>query len=557
MTDEMTDHGVRRRRAPVRTANVPEAEGSARAEGLLYSDLTEAAGREVSLMSQRHAERSSGHPAGQAFVREGKGGGTSRPGTGARRFLPVTLLFLLLFGGLAGALLWSRPPVTGRAELAAASGEERSWQAVYSLADLGTSAPGELERLVAQSPDVLFFAGPAGLARSGAAPRTFFPVGDGAGAAGQQPEVRFPHIPEEQLAGYGRTAYSVDYGQARFWFLNAAKLAEEPQVQLGWLQRTAAENPQPHRIVLLAEEPAAPQAWQGFTAAGVELVLAGGRLWAPAAAVQAPQPEAWRSAPGPAGWAAWTPPPGEKQETGGYLLLEGRGPRLSVSLPAGGSLGAALGLDAAALGGPAPLERAAVPVGAQWRYRPGGSDLPAVVPEGLDPAGEHPSAGRTPLPAADWRGAGFDAAGWAAGQAPLGRSRDAVRQRGIATALPAGPSPAYYFRHAFQLDVPPKEGQEWTLRAAYEDGIIVYLNGVEVARDSIRDGLVDDRTLGVPHSGVIYESFPLEEYLELLIQGTNTLAVEVHGSHPDTPELWFDLSLTVRERPGAGGGGAP
>ncbi|AFC28260.1 hypothetical protein PM3016_1332 [Paenibacillus mucilaginosus 3016] len=310
--------------------------------------------------------------------------------------------------------------------------------------------------------------------------------------------------------------------------------------------------------MLLADEPAAPEAWQGFTAAGVELVLAGGRLWAPPAAVQAPPPEGYRAADARPGWAAWTPPPGGKQEAPGFLLLEGRGPRLRAALPAGGgSPGAALALDASALSGPAPLERAAVPPGALWRYRPGGRDLPAVVPDGLDLSGEHPSAGRTPLPAADWRGAGFDAAGWAAGQAPLGRTRDASRQRGIATALPAGPSPAYYFRHAFQLDEPPKEGQEWTLQAAYEDGIIVYLNGVEVARDSIRDGLVDDRTLGVPHSGVIYESFPLEAYLELLKQGTNTLAVEVHGSHPDTPELWFDLSLTVRERPAAGGGGAP
>ncbi|MGY4759348.1 hypothetical protein ACVNS2_07030 [Paenibacillus caseinilyticus] len=509
-------------------------------------------------MSKQQAERSPQRRSGLASVREGKGGGTSRPGRGARRFLPVTLLFLLLFGGLAGALLWSRPPVTGRTELAAASGEERSWQAVYSLADPAAAASGELDRLLAQAPGVLFFAGPAGLAGSGAAPRTFFPVWDGAGAAGQQPEARFPHIPEEQLPGYGRTAYFVDYGEARFWFLNAAKLAQEPQVQLGWLQRTAADNPQPHRIVLLTDEPAAPEAWQGFTAAGVELVLAGGRLWAPAAAVQAPPPEGYRAADDRPGWAAWTPPPGGKQEAPGFLLLEGRGPRLRAALPAGGgSPGAALALDASALSGPAPLERAAVPPGAQWRYRPGGRDLPAVVPEGLDLSGEHPSDGRTPLPAADWRGAGFDAAGWAAGQAPLGRARDAARQRGIATALPAGPSPAYYFRHAFQLDEPPKEGQEWTLQAAYEDGIIVYLNGVEVARDSIRDGLVDDRTLGVPHSGVIYESFPLEAYLELLKQGTNTLAVEVHGSHPDTPELWFDLSLTVRERPATWGGGAP
>ncbi|MFN0225598.1 hypothetical protein ACKTOS_28330, partial [Paenibacillus sp. KR2-11] len=229
--------------------------------------------------------------------------------------LPVTLLLFLFFGLLAGTLLSSEPPVTGRAELQPQTGEERSWQAAYSpgTSVTGEQPPvsGELRQLQASlPPDLLFLAGPARLAGGGTAPRTFFPIADGSGGTPDSGKTgpAFPHIPEEQLPGYGRTAYFVDYGGARFWFLNAAKLAQEPQLQLAWLQRTAAENRQLHGIVLLAEEPAAPEAWQAFTAAGAELVLAGGRLWASAAAVQTPPPEGYRAAPSRPGWAEGAPP---------------------------------------------------------------------------------------------------------------------------------------------------------------------------------------------------------------------------------------------------------
>jgi hypothetical protein len=33
----------------------------------------------------------------------------------------------------------------------------------------------------------------------------------------------------------------------------------------------------------------------------------------------------------------------------------------------------------------------------------------------------------------------------------------------------------------------------------------------------------------------------------VIVKGLNTLAIEVHGSHPQTPEWWFDASLTYRK----------
>ena len=64
-------------------------------------------------------------------------------------------------------------------------------------------------------------------------------------------------------------------------------------------------------------------------------------------------------------------------------------------------------------------------------------------------------------------------------------ARDPVEQ-GIITA---------YFRHYFYLDAPP-DGP-LTVRVRRDDGVIVYLNGLEVFRDNMPDGPVDYSTLAL------------------------------------------------------------
>ncbi|NHN34020.1 hypothetical protein G9U52_29805 [Paenibacillus sp. S3N08] len=462
----------------------------------------------------------------------------------------ITLLCLFLFAILVGALAWSMPPVSGRFELAS-SAEREPWTIGY-VGDEGPTYTDTLARQMGQNKNVLFFVGPAVLAakaeRTGAvpAPRSFFPVWDGS-ATDANMGVRFSHIPEEQLAGYGRTAYFVDYGEARFWFLNAERLATEPAVQLAWLKRTAEQNPQLHRIVFLNKEPMQAEVWAGLADSGVELVLVGALAYAPEAAVTERPKAGYSSSAAHPGWAAWTL---SGPAASGLLKVEGNGSRLeatAASTP--GRAADRLALDAAGLRQPAAVqERSALSIGAMWRYRAGGADLPAVIPQGLDLTGEQPLTSQVALPREDWRSPAFADAQWGWAAAPFGRSRESIPRSGIATLLPATPeSPAYYFRKTFVVDEDPAAMKEWLLQVAFEDGFIAYLNGIEIARDSIREGLVDFRSVGIPHKGGLFETYPLTNQRNVVVRGVNTLAIEVHGSHPQTPELWFDASLSYKK----------
>ncbi|MDF2960197.1 MAG: hypothetical protein K0S39_1932 [Paenibacillus sp.] len=474
---------------------------------------------------------------------------------GLGRF-PVTLLFVLLLGCLTLSLFLSKPPLTGVMEQSSRVDSSPEWTFGYWTGQQPLQEPPGLQEQLELRPDIVFWAGAAGLAgrnpaqQSGMsgtpAPRTFFPVWDGGAAVSEAGYgALFPHIPEEQLTGYGRTAYFVDYGEARFWFLNAAKLDEEPSAQLDWLKRTAAENPQLHRIVLLQKEPVQPGVWDRLADSGADLVLIGARLYAPEAAVTARPQAGYRSSARP-GWAEWT----LSSPAGGLLTVQGQGSRLEAALPLdpAGRTADRLGLDAAVLRQPAAVqEQAPVSIGAMWRYRAGGPDVRAVVPPGLDLTGESPTRSTAPLPREDWRSPDFSDAGWQWAPAPFGRSADSARKRGIRTTLAVEPrSPAYYFRKSFTLDEAEADAgiKDWMLHVAFEDGYIAYLNGIEIARDSLREGLVDYRSLAVPHEGGLFETVSLDKHRSLLVKGVNILAVEVHTSHPDSPEMWFDLSLS-------------
>ncbi|OXM82805.1 hypothetical protein [Paenibacillus rigui] len=463
---------------------------------------------------------------------------------------------------LAMTLLWSRPPVTGIAEKQPQP-ETDEWKIGYIV---GEGAPNgqlpngqQLGELLAQRSDLLLVAGSASLAGSAGepAPRSFFPVwgpvtvtGEDSATAEANAAARFPHIPEEQLPGYGRTAYFVDYGEARFWFLDAARLAQEPSVQLDWLKRSAAKAPRLHRIALLHEEPPQPEVWAGLAASGVDLVLIDARLYAPEAAVTG-RPGAGYRLSAHSGWAEWTvssgggsavPPP--------LLTVEGRGSRLTAAAPGtAGREADRLEVDAAALRqAAAGAEQAPVAIGAAWRYRAGGPAVRAVIPPGMDPAGERPLQERVQLPPEDWRSPAYDDAGWSAASAPFGRTRDTLRARLLQTQLPVqNASPAVYFRRSFVLEDDPSAWNDWVLQVAFEDGFVAYLNGNEIARDSMRDGWVDGRSLASPHENKGFESFSLKGHEDLFVRGRNVLAVEVHTSHPAAPEMWFDASLTARK----------
>jgi hypothetical protein len=188
-------------------------------------------------------------------------------------------------------------------------------------------------------------------------------------------------------------------------------------------------------------------------------------------------------------------------------------PRAAISAVA---FAAALAAAAAAR-----AEVVVVPKGATWKYVDDGSDQGTA-----------------------WRAAAFDDSGWAQGPAELGYG-----DGDESTVVGYGPDPlnryvTTYFRHHFTV---PDPGAFLAVSIAVQrdDGAVVYLNGIEVARSNMPAGTITYLThaadvVSDATENVYYESFAPAS---VLVAGANVLAVEIHQHTVSSSDISLDLEL--------------
>ncbi|MBN2685541.1 MAG: CotH kinase family protein, partial [Pontiellaceae bacterium] len=168
-----------------------------------------------------------------------------------------------------------------------------------------------------------------------------------------------------------------------------------------------------------------------------------------------------------------------------------------------------------------PEERSLIALDAVWSYLDTGED-----------------------PGADWMNVAFDDSAWKTGAAQLGYG-----DGDETTVLDFGPSasskyPSAQFRCHFTVDNPLMLA-DVRLRMVVDDGAIVYLNGEEVARIRVADGITY-----ADYSGDASGSNALEEtdLLALPLRaGVNVLAVEVHQYTGSSSDLSLAAELTALE----------
>jgi len=169
---------------------------------------------------------------------------------------------------------------------------------------------------------------------------------------------------------------------------------------------------------------------------------------------------------------------------------------------------------------PPPAPTPLVAAGSTWRYLANGSNQGTA-----------------------WRASGFNDSGWAQGAAELGYG-----DGDEATVVPFGPNASQkyvttYFRR--QLTVNPATLGTVTLQLKRDDGAVVYLNGTEIVRSSMPGGTVSSSTLAVDAGGTENQWFSFTIPSSAFVNGSNTLAVEVHQSGPTSSDISFDLALTA------------
>ena len=84
------------------------------------------------------------------------------------------------------------------------------------------------------------------------------------------------------------------------------------------------------------------------------------------------------------------------------------------------------------------------------------------------------------------------------------------------------------------------------LHMDFDDGFVAYLNGVEVGRAAMPAGAITATTLAnSSEAGNAYQTFDWSARRDLLVAGTNTIAVEVHQMSGSSSDLTFDLALVL------------
>jgi hypothetical protein len=140
-----------------------------------------------------------------------------------------------------------------------------------------------------------------------------------------------------------------------------------------------------------------------------------------------------------------------------------------------------------------------------------------------------------------WRAPEFDDSYWFEGSGQFGYGQG-DEQTTLYFGDPSDKLVTTYFRKQFDV-ASLASVSNLVARVCFNDGIAVYLNGLEVWRHNLpADATIQTRAIA--DRGLwqnIWWSVPLD--LEKVHSGLNTIAVEVHRYAPDGPDLSFDLQL--------------
>lgn len=161
-----------------------------------------------------------------------------------------------------------------------------------------------------------------------------------------------------------------------------------------------------------------------------------------------------------------------------------------------------------------------IPKKSLWKYEASGTDLSTA-----------------------WKEPSFNDDHWQSGNGVLGFGESYIN-----TALNAGYM-TYYFRKSFTLAVSPAVITQLALMMNYDDGFVAYLNGEEVARRALPEGVIGFGTPAGNHEGGIYEAVDLTPHIHKLQAGKNLLAVEVHQNNNLSSDVVMDLELNYNANP--------
>lgn len=170
------------------------------------------------------------------------------------------------------------------------------------------------------------------------------------------------------------------------------------------------------------------------------------------------------------------------------------------------------------------LPQTIIPAGATWKYRDNGSNQGTA-----------------------WREPTFDDSAWSNGIAQLGYGNGDEKTVVSFGGNANNKHVTTYFRKQFVVNNAPCI-ESLTLKLVVDDGAGVYLNGTNILNYQLAtNAAFNALATSVQATNVedTWFSYPINP--ALLVNGTNTLAVEIHQAAVNDPDLSFDLQLVAQE----------
>ena len=148
----------------------------------------------------------------------------------------------------------------------------------------------------------------------------------------------------------------------------------------------------------------------------------------------------------------------------------------------------------------------------------------------------------------NWWASNYNPYTWASGKAPLGYSKS-----GVVTTLNYGNDsnnkrPTYYFRKSFNLSKTPSKSDEFVLDYTIDDGMIVYVNGVEAGRYNMPAGTITYNSYSTTHAQGNPDTGQMTLAGSLFKKGDNVIAVEVHNNSATSTDILWEASLSLIEK---------
>jgi len=145
------------------------------------------------------------------------------------------------------------------------------------------------------------------------------------------------------------------------------------------------------------------------------------------------------------------------------------------------------------------------------------------------------------MPAANWSATTYSDAAWKSGNAPLGYVLAGVVTTIGYGGVPTNKYPTAYFRKTVNITGLATKSN-FSITTFVDDGAAVYVNGTEIGRNNMPAGTLLFTTLASGTNNGTNSTYQVP--VNLLKEGDNVIAVEVHQGGVTSSDLIFNLSLT-------------